>query len=319
MSVTAIPPSRPARIPALDAARGVAIVAMVIYHFGWNLSFLELIPVDLRDYPAWIWFGHVIAASFLALVGVGLLLGHGEGLKRERFLRRLALVAGAAALVTAGTYLVFPDQFIFFGILHHIALASVLALPFLRLPWVIAAGAAVAVFALPLVFKADAFSAPWLVWLGLGTRVPSTNDFVPVFPWFGCVLAGIALAKLWPPASPAAEMHPSAPVRALGWMGRKSLPIYLIHQPVLYGGLALLASAILPPVDRETRGFLVSCQEQCRSTGGDALTCSNFCGCVASGLKKEGLWQRVLVDTPDMTVKLRVDAVTRQCTAPKAP
>ncbi len=40
---------------------------MVIYHFGWNLSFLELISVDLRDYPAWVWFGHAIAASFLAL------------------------------------------------------------------------------------------------------------------------------------------------------------------------------------------------------------------------------------------------------------
>jgi uncharacterized membrane protein len=318
MSETAIPPSRPSRLPAPDAARGVAIVAMVIYHFGWNLSFLELIPVDLRDYPAWIWFGHAIAASFLALVGVGLVLAHGQQFGRERFLRRLALVGGAAALVTAGTYLVFPDQFIFFGILHHIALASVLALPFLRWPWFVAAIAASAAFALPLVFKADVFSSPWLVWLGLGTRVPSTNDFVPVFPWFACVLVGIAIAKVWRPVAAPAGL-PSLPVRALGWMGRKSLPIYLIHQPVLYGGLALLASVLLPPVDRETRGFLLSCQQQCQSTGGDALTCSTFCGCVVSGLKKEGLWQRVLVDAPDMTVKLRVDAVTRQCTAPKAP
>ncbi len=319
MSETAIPPSRPSRLPALDAARGVAIIAMVIYHFGWNLSVLELIPVDLRDYPAWVWFGHAIAASFLALVGVGLVLAHGQGFGRERFLRRLALIAGAAALVTAGTYLVFPDQFIFFGILHHIALASVLALPFLRLPWVVAAATALAVFALPLVFKADVFSSPWLVWLGLGTRVPSTNDFVPVFPWFAFVLAGIAIAKVWRPVASREAALPPPPVRALGWMGRKSLPIYLIHQPVLYGGLALLASVLLPPVDRETRGFLLSCQQQCRSTGGDALTCSTFCGCVVSGLKKEGLWQRVLVDTPDVTFKLRVDAVTRQCTAPKAP
>ncbi len=178
--------------------------------------------------------------------------------------------------------------------------------------------AAAAAFALPLVFKADVFSSPWLVWLGLGTRVPSTNDFVPVFPWFGCVLVGFAIAKVWRPAAAPMDL-PSPPVRALGWMGRKSLPIYLIHQPVLYGGLALLASVLLPPVDRETRGFLLSCQQQCLSTGGDALTCSTFCGCVVSGLKKEGLWQRVLVDAPDVTVKLRVDAVTRQCTAPKAP
>ncbi|MCA3596472.1 MAG: DUF1624 domain-containing protein [Methylobacterium sp.] len=319
MSERPISLPRFARLPIIDAARGVAIVAMVIYHFGWNLSFLELIPVDLRDFPLWIWFGHSIAASFLALVGVGLVLAHGRGFGRERFLRRLALVAGAAALVTAGTYLVFPDQFIFFGILHHIALASLLALPFLRWPWMVAAVAAVAVLALPLVFKADALSSPWLVWLGLGTRVPSTNDFVPVFPWFACVLAGMAMAKLWQPAASAAPATPGGFMRALGWMGRNSLAIYLIHQPVLYGGLAVLASAILPPVDRETRGFLLSCQQQCQSTGGDALTCSNFCGCMLGGLKREGLWQRVLVDMPDVTVKLRIDEVTRQCTAPKAP
>lgn len=318
MSEPAIP-SRLRRIPALDAARGVAIVAMVIYHLGWNLSFLELIPVDLRDYPLWVFFGHAIAASFLALVGVSLVLAHGGGFGRERFLRRLALVAGAAGLVTAGTYLVFPDQFIFFGILHHIALASVLALPFLRWPWVVSALAAIVVFALPLVFKADALSSPWLIWLGLGTRVPATNDFVPVFPWFACVLAGIAIAKAWRPAAIPQAEHPGAPIRALAWMGRKSLPIYLLHQPILYGGLALLASVILPPVDRETRGFLLSCQQQCQSTGGDTLACSTFCGCVVAGLKKEGLWQRVLADTPDIASKLRIDGVTRQCTVPKAP
>lgn len=308
-----------ARLPIIDAARGVAIVAMVIYHFGWNLSFLELIPVDLRDFPLWIWFGHAIAASFLALVGVGLVLAHGQGFGRERFLRRLAFVAGAAALVTAGTYLVFPDRFIFFGILHHIALASVLALPFLRLPWFAVAIAATLVFALPIAFKAEAFSSPWLIWLGLGTRLPSTNDFVPVFPWFACVLMGIAMAKLWRPVASEAPDAPQRPMRALIWMGRNSLPIYLIHQPVLYGGLAVLASAMLPPVDRETRDFLLSCQEQCVGTGGDTLTCANFCGCTVSNLKKESLWQRVLADAPDVTLRLRIEAITRQCAAPKAP
>ena len=316
MSETAIPSGRPLRIPALDVARGVAIVAMVIYHLSWNLSFLELIPVDLRDYPAWLFFGHAIAASFLALVGVSLVLAHGAGFGRERFLRRLALVAGAAGLVTAGTYLVFPDRFIFFGILHHIALASVLALPFLRWPWLVSAVTALAVLALPLVFRADALSSPWLVWLGLGTRVPSTNDFVPVFPWFACVLAGIALAKLRRPVARPEATLPSAPLGALGWMGRKSLPIYLLHQPILYGGLALLASVLLPPVDRETRGFLLSCQEQCKGTGGDVPTCASFCGCMVTSLKKEGLWQRLLVDGQDIAFRLRVEQVTRQCTAP---
>ena len=59
---------------------------------------------------------------------------HRGGLRWSAFLRRLAVIAGAALAITVATLFAFPDQFIYFGILHAIALFSVLALPFLRLP-----------------------------------------------------------------------------------------------------------------------------------------------------------------------------------------
>ena len=127
------------RIPALDLARGAALAAMVIYHAAWDLSFLGLIETDIRDHTGWILFARAIAASFLVLVGIGLVLAHASGAdapgwNRAASFKRLGMITGAALLVTAGTYAAMPDNFIFFGILHAIAVSSVLALPFLRLP-----------------------------------------------------------------------------------------------------------------------------------------------------------------------------------------
>ena len=58
------------RIALVDAARGVAILAMVVYHFTWDLSLQGLVRVNPTIDPAWMWFARLIAGSFLALVGV---------------------------------------------------------------------------------------------------------------------------------------------------------------------------------------------------------------------------------------------------------
>src|SRR4029079_12219855 len=126
------PESGKRRFDTVDIARGVAVAAMAVYHFSWDLSALDFIETNVIEEPGWRLFARSIAGSFLILVGVGLTLAHGRGLRLEAFLRRLAKIAAAALLITVATYFVFPQSYIFFGILHCIALCSVLALPFLR-------------------------------------------------------------------------------------------------------------------------------------------------------------------------------------------
>lgn len=303
----------PLRVPGLDIARGIALVAMIIYHFAWDLSFLGLIDADIQEIPGWILFARSIAASFLVLVGIGLVLGHAAGWNRAAFLRRLGLIAGAAMLVSAGTYLVMPDNFVFFGILHAIAVASVLALPFLRLPALLTGLIAAGAFALPSLLKLEAFSAPWLVWLGLGTRTTFANDFVPVFPWLGCVLAGIALAKTINFTRFTAPAPKALPARLLMAAGRNSLLVYLVHQPLLYGVLSLAAMAGAPKVDREAQVFMSSCQSQCRAAGGEATLCTRICTCAVGALKAEGLWVAVLADKLDVPMSVRTEGISRRC------
>lgn len=223
------------RIEALDLARTLALAGMVAFHFTRNLEDFGLIGTGTTMQGFWWVFARAVAGSFLFLAGVSLWLAHGRGIRWQPFLRRLALLAGAAGLVTAATWVAIPWGFVFFGILHSIAVASVIGLAFLRLPaWVTLAAAAGAV-ALAYAGPFAAFDTPWLWWTGLSPEVRRTVDFEPVFPWLAPCLAGIALARmaghagLWDRV--AAWRGPT--VRALGWPGRHSLAIYLIHQPVL--------------------------------------------------------------------------------------
>lgn len=228
----------PARIPHLDIARTAALVAMAVFHFVFDLEMFGWLAPGTATSGIWRALAVTTAGSFLFLAGVGLWLAHEHMIRWSAFWRRLAKVAGAAALVTAGTYVAFPDAFVFFGILHSIALCSLLGLAVLRLPvWVIAVFA-VAVFFAPDYLRSDAFNAPWFWWTGLQNVPLRTVDYEPIFPWFAPFLAGMAVAKLathWGLWQRLATPAPSRAARLVGLPGRHSLLIYLVHQPILIG------------------------------------------------------------------------------------
>jgi uncharacterized membrane protein len=305
--------SRP-RIPLIDAARGIALLAMISYHFSWDLSFFGLIETDIGAHPAWRIYAHLIAGTFLALVGISLVLAHGDGVDRRAFLRRLGILIAAAAAVTIGTYFLFPESYIFFGILHEIALASVLGLAFLRLPWFVTLAAAAIALALPWFASNAFFNAPLLLWVGLATEVPETNDYVPLFPWFGCVLLGMGLAQLVlrQPRVPAwlTWRVPGLVGRGLALAGRHSLLVYLTHQLVLLGALWVFVQVVQPA---RTTPFLRSCQASCEDNGTEAATCSRYCGCVSEGIGRLNLWDKVAANTLSPEERQRLAGMARQC------
>ena len=317
-------PRRP-RIALVDVARGAALVAMFVYHFAWDLSFFRLIATDIVAHAGWRWFAHLIAGSFLALVGASLVLATRDGFDRAAYLRRLALVAGAAVLVTAGTYLFMPDAYVFFGILHHIAVATVLALPFLMLPSLAVAGGAITAFALPALVAHPVLDADWLLWLGLSDRPIRSGDFVPLFPWFGCVLTGIVAARaalsFVGEARLAALRAEGGPAGLLATMGRHSLPIYLIHQPLFIGLLSawiwLFPASVhrgTAGADSQTRPFVEACIRTCVSNGQEAELCREACECTADRLKRDNLWGQALSGQMSTTERTRVGEIARICT-----
>lgn len=304
----------PTRIPAIDVARGVALVAMAVYHFSWDLSYFGLITVEVARDPGWRLFARVIASSFLFLVGVSLVLATRDGLHWRPYLRRLAMVAGAAALVTLGTLYAMPGSFIYFGILHCIALSSVLGLAFLRVPVLLVFAAAALVLALPSFASSMTFSAPWLLWLGLSPVIPPTNDYVPIIPWFAAVLVGIGVARIALPrlaASPIAQWSPQAPPgRWLALGGRHSLLVYLVHQPVLFGLVWAAVMVTGLPAQRGEAGFVKSCVATCDARGLEPAMCRRTCACVADDLAGTNLLSLSMQKlTPEEETRI-ADAVT---------
>ncbi|MBB4041695.1 putative membrane protein [Microvirga flocculans] len=310
------------RWDALDVARGVAIAAMVVYHFSWDLSFLQLIDTNILQIPAWRWFARGIAGSFLMLAGFGLVLAHAKGFRRGPFLKRLLKVGGAALAVTLVTLLAFPQSYIFFGILHCIAVSSVMALPFLGLPPALTLGAAAFCLAAPSLLTSPALDAPWLDWLGLGAADPVTNDYVPIFPWFGLVLIGVAAGRillarretgalaLWRAKDPLSK--------GLAWAGRKSLPIYLIHQLILLGALYGVLQITGPSPMAEARPFMIQCEATCLQNA-QPQTCRALCSCTVDTLRKSGLWQKVLNNTVSAEDQTLISRAAQQCLRQRPP
>jgi uncharacterized membrane protein len=282
------------RIAALDVLRGAAIVGMVVYHFAWDLWVFGFIETDVGYGFWWRLFAHSIASTFLVIVGISLVLAARRGFRSDAFLRRLGMVAGGAVLVTIATWFTDARTFVFFGILHMIAAGSVLAVPFITLPVWVTAGAAAAVIALGNVVMTPVFNPPWLVWIGLSTEVPATVDFYPVFPWFGAILAGIAIGRLFVGSEAEAALarwYPAgAATRLLELAGRWSLVIYLVHQLILFSGVSLAASyllprpAQLPAVPDAAALFMDECLPSCGGQGQSVAVCTSYCACMFAGI-----------------------------------
>jgi uncharacterized membrane protein len=298
LTLSMTPGEAGARWPLIDAGRGAAILAMIVYHAVWDLGYFRFTSIDAEGDPAWRWFAHIIAGTFLALVGVGLVLATRNGFRPRRYFRRLAIIVAAALLVTIGTYLVFPEAFVFFGILHFIAAASVLGLPFVRLPVLLTAIAAAACLAAPAFVSHPFFNEPGWWWLGLSTVRPATVDYVPLLPWFGVTLGGIAAARLllaWRGETPWSTWRPRGLTgQGLVRAGRWSLPIYLVHQPILFG-LAYLASTTLTPSAAMTvEEYLDRCTSACVLDGGNELACETQCECDVRAMERAKILEHYL-------------------------
>jgi uncharacterized membrane protein len=217
----------------LDASRTVALLAMVVFHFARDLEIFGMLPSGLTMTGPWAVFARVIAGSFLFLSGVSLIVAHGSGLRLRARAKRLAVLVLAALLVSVGTYVAFPESYVYFGILHVIAACGLIG------TLVIASPAWALIVSASLVLVADAylgrqvFASPWLAWTGLGSTVRPSLDFLPLVPWLAPFLMGMAFAKLVPMRGVFGIMQATHLASAMTWPGRHSLAVYLCHQPVL--------------------------------------------------------------------------------------
>lgn len=228
----------PTRIAGLDALRGLAIVAMIAYHLCFDLRYFGVTHWDFEHDLRWLTARTLILSSFLLIAGISAVLARRQASPVRHWLRHIGIIAGAALLVSAGSWLMFPRSFIWFGVLHAIAVSLLLARPLYGRP-LLAALVGIAVIVAGSTYANAAFDNRTLGWIGFMTAKPVTEDYVPLFPWTGVLLLGVtaghALVRTrFAALAPLARL--AAPLQLLG---RHSLIVYLLHQPLLLGLLWL--------------------------------------------------------------------------------
>ncbi|RWX79370.1 DUF1624 domain-containing protein [Neorhizobium lilium] len=294
---------------------------MASYHFTWDLEFFGYLDPGTATHGFFRIYARSIASTFLFLAGVSLVLAHTPAIRWRSFWNRFAVVAGAALAISIATFFAFPTEWIYFGILHNIAVSSLIGLAFLRPPAIVTSLAVLVVVAAmvadyslaPDILETPLFDTRVLSWIGFADVPPRSNDYVPLFPWIAALLAGIALTRLaskrgWLTRLAGVQTEPNLLSKA----GRHSLVIYLLHQPILIG-LVYLFSLVHPAPPPDPRvGYVMSCQTSCQNTGGEEAICQRFCGCTADKLIAQQLM------TPLQTGAIqaqddRIQAIAEEC------
>ena len=221
------------------------MVWMAVYHFAFDLNHFGWLQPRQNFYHDALWTMQRtgILSLFLFCAGLSLAVALHAGQPWPRFWKRWAQIAGCALLVSVGSAFMFPHSWISFGVLHGIAVMLVLAR--LAAPlraWLWPLGALC--LAMPWLWQHPFFDTRWTNWVGLVTRKPVTEDFVPLLPWLGVMLFGLAAGQ-WLLANKAQLLSGAlaTPLRPLAFLGRWSLSFYMLHQPLLIG--ALMAAAAL--------------------------------------------------------------------------
>jgi len=227
------------RYQLIDIARGIAFVAMVIYHTCVFSRLYGYLDIGIQHGLSWKGFQKSIAGSFFFLVGVSLYLANTPAIRARKYVYRLAKLVLFAGVVTAASVFLSPNAIVSFGVLHSIAACSVLGLLFLRFRYVnLLVG--IAIITIGIWYSHPIFNNPALYWTGLGTYRILSFDFQPLFPWFGVVLLGITAGRHFESLRVSSWHSNSFAAKFLTLIGQHSLILYMAHVPIIMGTLEIM-------------------------------------------------------------------------------
>ena len=230
------------RFYEIDTLRGIAIIMMIVYHLSYDLYFLASFPIKINSLQ-WVIFQRATASLFLLLVGISLTISHSRAKQvfsgKELFIRNLKRgirIFLWGAIITLFTFVFLSNGVILFGILHLIGVSIIISYPLLGHKYR-NLGLGLAVIVLGSYLGNFTFNTPYLLWLGFEPEYFFSFDYFPLLPWFGVVLIGIFLGNL---AYPNCKRRFDIPDLSnnlitiiLSFLGKHSLKIYLIHQPII--------------------------------------------------------------------------------------
>lgn len=231
------------RLELIDSLRGLALIGMILYHASWDLVYLFGIKLPgYQGLPGHLW-QQAVCWTFI------LLAGFSWQLSRSHVKRGLWLLLGGG-LVTWVTWLFLPDQYVCFGVLTFLGSCTLLWIALEPLLHRISPGwGMVGCFALfwasrlvtqigfvlPERLSHSILLNALLAWLGFPQPGFASSDYFPLLPWAFLFGVGYFLYSALQRRGLLEKLLVRGKIPGISLMGRHSLLVYLLHQPICYG------------------------------------------------------------------------------------
>lgn len=236
----------------IDNIRAIAMISMIIFHTVWDLVYLFGVDWEwYRSNLAFLW-QQSICWTFILLSGFCWNFS-------KKPLKQGLIVSGAGLIVTAVTLLFSYESRVIFGVLNLIGFSILLLIPlkryFERISSVTGAAVMFLLFAitygandgyfgffglklieLPMMLYENLFSA----FIGFPEKEFFSSDYFSVFPWTFLYFTGFFFYRMWKEGRLCDAKCLNKKLPVLTWMGKNSLIVYMIHQPIIFGILKIL-------------------------------------------------------------------------------
>jgi len=223
----------------LDAARGFAVVLMVIFNYAFALRYFGILAITSSNL-FWFWLPRFIGALFIFIAGVSLTISYNrKKIKKDvfsQYAKRGLMIFLLGIAITLVTWIFVPQEAVLFGILHLIGSSIIIAPFFFRFKRANLLLGALIILA-GIYLQSFSVDTNMLLWLGLKPYGFATLDYFPLMPWFGFFLLGMFFGDVfYKRGKKMFKLHDFSDnvlVSFLTFLGRNSLKIYLLHIPAL--------------------------------------------------------------------------------------
>lgn len=238
-------PEQKVRLAFIDELRGLMMLFVCLYHFGYDLNMIFGVPMD------WFWADWPVQGGRDCAAGMMMAISGFSCTLSSSNMRRGRRTFGIALLLSVLTFLFMPSERILFGVLHYYGVCMmlwavldryvkkapakagvVLSLMLFAFFRFLPQGDLLLPFAGRIRLPEVLYRNRWLFWLGFPHSGFFSADYYPILPWGMLFLAG-GFTGVWLKEAGFPQWLYQNRSRFLAFVGRRTMAIYLLHQPVL--------------------------------------------------------------------------------------